>query len=183
MTLSALGIFSAAGAGGVPAIPAYEHISTTILGSTAASITFSSLGTYSSDYKHLQVRLVAVDTFTGGNASSYGFTLNGDTTGGNYSSHRLFGNGSSVGSSGGASGFGSVQMGANGRWSASVIDILDAYSTTKNKTIRIQNGNLDIVELFSIARYNTASITSINIATQGFGLATGSRFSLYGIRG
>jgi hypothetical protein len=170
--------------GNAPFLPSdYELIETVILGSSQASITFSSLGTYSSTYKHLQVRLVAVDTFTGGNGSSFGVTLNGDTTGGNYSFHNLVGNGLSIPSGGAGGSGGSVHMGANGRWSASVIDILDAYSTSKNKTMRIFGGNLDIVELFSIARYNTASITSINIATQGFGLAIGSRFSLYGIKG
>jgi hypothetical protein len=58
-----LGILSAAGAGGGgPLASDYELISTQILTSPQSSITFSSLGTYSSTYKHLQVRAVARST-------------------------------------------------------------------------------------------------------------------------
>jgi hypothetical protein len=54
-----LGILSAAGAGGGVAGD-YELISSEILGTTAASVTFSSLGDYSSTYKHLQIRAVCL---------------------------------------------------------------------------------------------------------------------------
>jgi hypothetical protein len=85
------GILSAAGAG-VPE-GTYELISTTVLGGTAASITFSSLGDYSSTYKHLQLRIAARSA----SASSFSGRLrfNGDT-GANYSFHQLLGTGSSV---------------------------------------------------------------------------------------
>jgi hypothetical protein len=73
-------------------------------------------------------------------------------------------------------------------FSTSVIDILDAYSSTKNKTVRILGGFADgansRMRLGSGAWLNTASITSISITdgeSQSF--VAGSRFSLYGIKG
>jgi hypothetical protein len=186
MTLSALGIFSAAGAGG--AAGTYELIETYVLGSNQASVTFSNLGNYSSTYKHLQIRAVSKSnhaaTWEVGRIS-----LNGDFAG-NYSSHQVYGTGSSVGSNGeanGSSGYFSTS-GANtsNDFGAAVIDLLDPYSTTKNKTFRQLSGSIAASEirLSGAAWRNTTGITSITIWTFG-GTAwlTGSRFSIYGIRG
>jgi len=194
MTLSALGIFSAAGAGGAaPFSSDYELITTQILGSSAASVTFSSLGTYSSTYKHLQIR-------ASGRADDANFVyqtsmrLNGDT-GSNYSSHNLSTEGGASVSStnrtnqtwmrllamagGGAS---------SSAFSGIVTDILDAYSTSKNKTIRTLAGHHSAstsnLNLSSGAWRNTASITSISFHVEnGQNFVAGSRFSLYGIKG
>jgi hypothetical protein len=186
MTLSALGIFSAAGAGGVAFSSDYELISTTTLGTATNSVTFSSLGTYSSTYKHLQIRYAAKQS----NSTSVGVygRFNGDTAG-NYSWHYLAGNGSSVSSSaltsttsmlvGSAFGTGTANAFGGG-----VIDILDTYSTTKNKTVRSLEGRAsEWVALESGSWRNTASITSITLFPDVYNFSTGSRFSLYGIKG
>jgi hypothetical protein len=70
---------------------------------------------------------------------------------------------------------------------AGVIDILDAYSTTKNKTMRTLNGlsggEVNIRVGSGLWR-NTNAITSVTIFdADSTNLVTGSRFSIYGIKG
>jgi hypothetical protein len=187
MTLSALGIFSAAGAGGV-AGATYELIETQILGSSQASITFSNLGTYSSTYKHLQVRAVSKSNHAA--VWEVGrISVNGDFAG-NYSSHNLYGNGSIVGANGETNGssayFATSGATTSTNFGPQVIDFLDPYSTTKNKTFRALSGSMGATEirLSSGAWRNNAAITSITLWTfAGTAWLTGSRFSIYGIRG
>jgi hypothetical protein len=184
------GVLSAAGAGEVGGT--YELIASEILTTTESSVVFSNLGDYSSTYKHLQIRYAARTSFAS-NGESIFMRINGDT-GTNYSHHRLFGNGASVTSVNSfntsvinvgfvASGAGSSIFGSG------VVDFLDSYSTTKNKTTRSLNGihitNSDaVVSLGSGARYNTASITSLEFLSEtSSNFVAGSRFSLYGIKG
>jgi hypothetical protein len=192
MTLSALGIFSAAGAGGPAFSSDYELIETVILGSTTASITFSSLGTYSSTYKHLQIRSVEKTNngaFWGGST----LRLNGDT-GSNYASHYIMGTGSSVVSAAVTSASLITNPFTAGNsaasvFSVSVYDILDPYSTTKNKTVRVLTGRQpeggeNRIALLSGLHQSTSSLTSLTVAGDGAqSFLAGSRFSLYGIKG
>jgi hypothetical protein len=189
MALFPLGILSAAG-GGVVASD-YELIETQILGSAQASVTFSSLGIYSSTYKHLQIRSTSRLTVTGSGVTVQTIRFNGDA-GSNYSRHSLQGNGSSVSSgavanaTAGLSGY-NFNEGEVG-FSGNVCEILDAFSTTKNKTGRFLGGGAGasnrFIGLYSFAWYNTSAVSSIVIAdSDGSNYAAGSRFSLYGIRG
>jgi len=177
-----------AGSGG-EAGPAFELIETQILGSSQASITFSSLGTYSSTYKHLQIRTLA--RVSGGSTETLLIRLNGDT-GSNYSWHGLSGNGSSVSSfaltSNSYMGIG-IHPGTNSSaniFGPTVIDFLDTYSTTKNKTARSlggMNGAATTVRLHSGLWQSTSSLTSIQVFSEVTNFVAGSRFSLYGIKG
>jgi hypothetical protein len=141
MALFPLGILSAAGAGGVQGD--YELIETYTLGSAQSQITFSSLATYASTYKHLQIRLAARSSR--GSSDTVGIRFNGVTSS-SYSYHFLRGNGSAVSSGGGGTQtfmYGFDFPGTNSATSAfgaGVIDILDSFSTTKNKTIRTLGG-------------------------------------------
>lgn len=164
----------------------YELIETQILTGNQASITFSSLGTYSSTYKHLQIRGVARSSSA---AINLRMRINSDA-GSNYASHYLEGNGSAVnsGSVGTQSfmGLGVVATTAN-QFSPMIIDILDSYAA-KNKTIRsfqgAQSGANSWVGLHSGLWMSTSSITSMSlIAGPSDTFAIGSRFSLYGIKG
>lgn len=182
------GVFSAAGASTGPA-GSYDLISTTILGSTTAAVTFTTSGL--SDYKHLQVRYVSR------NASDtnglVGVTYNGATS--SYYWHRLRGNGSSVSSAGQSDSrievYGSGSSAGANQFGAGVIDILDFNSSTKYKTLRAlvgvkdSAGSMSEVDLMSGAYYgNTNALTSVTLTqTYGTGFVSGSRFSLYGIRG
>ena len=191
MTLSALGIFSAAGAGGVP--QTYELISTTVLGSNQPSVTFSNLGTYSSTYKHLQIRSVA-RTAQSSNTRAIGVRVNGISTS-SYSWHLLEGDSSSVVSAAAANqtngfiGHLAASGAAANIFGASVIDILDPFSSTKNTTLRGLSGATtsgeNRVRLYSTLFNSTATVTSITLYSEDLtsNLVAGSRFSLYGIRG
>ena len=176
--------FNSFSAGGGGAAADYELISTTVLGSSAASVTFSGLGTSAAAYKHLQLRIVAK---SGSTFSSSHLRFNSDS-GANYSVHELYGSGSAVGSLNNFSLTRMVNMSplpatAN-VFGAAVIDILDFASSSKNKTVRSFRGFADSVpnlELVSGAWYSTASITNIELLTD-YTFATGSRFSLYGLK-
>ncbi len=182
MGLIPLGILSSAGSG----FGTYELIETQILGSNTASITFSGLAAYSATYKHLQIRALARSTRAAATDGGY-IRLNGDT-GSNYAHHTLYGDGSSVLSINSPS---QAQMAilaivgntaTTNMYAPSVLDILDAFSTTKNKTLRSLNG-ITAIGLSSGVWINTASLTSVTLSTQiGPNFLTGSRFSLYGIR-
>jgi hypothetical protein len=188
MTLSALGIFSAAGAGG-GAVGDYELIQTQILTGTEASITFSSLATYASTYKHLQIRHAARSNAAFNTLGVFS-RLNGDS-GGNYASHSLTGTGSSVVSGALTSqtqaraGMAAGSTVTANAFGAGVIDLLDAYSTTKYKTFRTLSGNTGgtRIDLHSGLWMNTASVTSWELLLDDGSFIAGSRFSLYGIRG
>jgi Na+-transporting NADH:ubiquinone oxidoreductase subunit NqrB len=182
-----LGILAAAGAGGGSAGNAMELISTQILGSTAASVTFSSIP---STFRHLQVRLTARDTSAGGSAVVLYMTFNGDVAN-SYNRHRLYGNGTSVISMNAGSdqnlwiGESIGSDGATGNFGASITDVLDYAQTTKYKTIRSFGGvtGFNEVNIISGAWRNTAAISTLRIAAGLSTFAVGSRFSLYGILG
>jgi len=190
MTLSALGIFSAAGAGGGVAAGAYELIESNILGSAQTSITFSGLATYASTYKHLQIRALSRSTRADTDTR---IRLQFNTiTASNYFSHELVGNGSTV-TSGATTSSSSILIGrANAATSTAnafggiVIDLLDAYSTSKNKTFRALSGvtgGYNRIGLYSGSLAETPAITEIKILDEFASFVSGSRFSLYGIKG
>jgi hypothetical protein len=172
--------------------PAYELISTSFISSNTPSVTFSNLGDYSSTYKHLQIRGAAKTTGTTFDNGFLTFSYNGDTTNTGYRNHFLYGNGSVVSSGTETSipryigNVPSSRTDVLNRFGGLVIDVLDPYSTTKNKTSRISIGyngaDGSFVFLNSLFKNDTASITSLTIAASA-NLAEGTRLSLYGIKG
>ena len=183
MTLSALGIFSAAGAG-VGFVDAYELIATAFGTGSSGTITFSSIP---STYKHLEIRYTAKNTATN---RLINLTFNGITN--PYRLHRLSGNGSVVFSSesGTAPAIEMADFAASstttGAVSAGVINILDYASSSKITTIRAlagQAGAENSTHLASGALFNTTAITSLTFTTGSGSFATTTRFSLYGIKG
>jgi hypothetical protein len=178
-----------AGSGGVA--DSYDLIATEILTSNQASITFSSLGTYSSTYKHLQIRYASRITENVGGAGTFYINLNADT-GSNYARHALRGNGSTVTSIGASSmstpdiGYTAGSESAANIFGAGVVEILDPYAT-KNKTLRTFSGLVSgskELAIHSVLWNNTASLTTLTFETFGAdSFVTGTRFSLYGIRG
>jgi hypothetical protein len=179
-----------AGSGGIAFESDYELIQTQILGSTTASVTFD-VSTFASTYKHLQIRMVARDNRAVDVNNTF-FRFNSDT-GTNYSYHLLAGTGSSVISDSGVSqdfGVAGTSIGTSGisnSFSPSVLDILDPFSTTKNKTTRSLSGvnsSASQVRVWSSNWRSTASVTSLNLfPSSGASFIAGSRFSIYGIKG
>jgi hypothetical protein len=171
----------------------FELIESVFLASNAASVTFSNLNQYATEYTHLQIRAVCRSTTTDSIQSANGIIFNGVQTGGPYNSHRLFGDGSTVFSEGFTNtnqGFSNIGVGngaAANIFGPYVADILDAFSTTKFKTVRVlygaQTNVLSRVGLNSFAYRSTDTISSVGIVPRdGFSWVSGSRFSLYGIR-
>jgi hypothetical protein len=183
-----LGIIAVAGAGAAGAAGAYDLLETTVLGSNTASVTFSSLGSYS-DYKHLQIR-ATIRTARSINGDFHYIRFNSDT-GSNYAYHELVGQGSSVASSASTSQTYIQYSRAPGTtntanvFSSAVIDILDFNNSSKNTTIRSLSGYeaaTDAISLFSGVWLSTAAVTSITLLQPSFNTLAGSRFSLYGIK-
>ncbi len=169
----------------------FDLLETQLITSTTASLTFSSLSSYASTYQHLQIRYSGRTDRSGiGTTADLRMRFNGDT-GSNYNAHVLGGNGSVVESSY----YSSSTIDYIGIWwiegstspansyGAGVIDILDAFETTKNKTIRNIAGNSGRVAMTSGAWTNTQAISSIYLAPNTSGsFVSGSRFSLYGLK-
>jgi hypothetical protein len=181
------GVLSAAGAGGAFASD-YELVATTILGTAQSSVVIDLTG-LSSTYKHIQIRGVARSTASGRDWFYVRTNATALTNG-----HELRSEGSSVISGGiliGSDvGFGLMPGNNAGTsaYGAFVMDILDTFSTTKNKTIRTFVGNPTAseaqVQLTSGFRNNTDALTSVSlIPRDGPNIAAGSRFSIYGIKG
>jgi hypothetical protein len=159
-----------------------------ILTSTATTITFSSIP---QDYKHLQLRSVSRT-----NAGTIDFNVilfNGDTAA-NYARHRLYASGTTVATGANAStaapygGISSISTDASGIFAASITDILDYSSSSKNKTVRNQAGTSGSAAvqlgLYSSVWLNVSAVTSLTITSSSAStFQIGSRFSLYGSKG
>jgi hypothetical protein len=171
----------------------YDLLETVLVGSTpAATVTFSNLNsTYGTTYKHLQVRWTGRSNRSGQTVDRLFLKFNGDN-GNNVFTHSLFGNGSSVSS---GSGWGTTEprvlfesalTGASATassFSAGTIDLLDAFVTTKNTTIRSLYGNqADRISLTSAVYLNTAAITTLEFSAIA-SFVEGTRFSIYGVKG
>jgi hypothetical protein len=187
MSLLPLGLLSQ---GGVAAPSSYELISTTTLGANATSVVFSSIV---STYSHLQIRVTSRSDRAFG-VDTLGLRFNADSTS-NYNAHFLYNNGSTITS---------TDLGIN-TWiysayipdssvtasvfGSAVIDVLDYKATTKNKTIRSiygssTGGTYPRNGMHSGVWLSTNAITSITLLpVAGTNLVSGSRFSLYGIKG
>jgi hypothetical protein len=157
----------------------YEIISKTILGSSAASITFSSIpSTYTDLLIDVSSRNTAVDT-------ENTFSFNG--SGANFSIRRLYGNGTTTGSDTlygysltTTSGFTANTFSNNSIY-------IPNYLSSNFKSISIdgvaENNATASAQVLSAALWsNTAAITSITLQPTSGSYATGSSFYLYGIK-
>ena len=187
-----LGVVQAQAIGVTPVVAAgdFDLLQSEVLTGSAASVTFSGLDAYASTYQHLQIRATARST-RADTDSQIGLTFNSSTS--TYYTHQLVGTGSSVVSQS-QTGVAyinaySVPPGstiAANIFGATTIDILDPFSTNKNKVIRqfggMHGSSFNRVFLTSGAWFNTASITTIKLQDLYGNFVTGSRFSLYGVK-
>jgi hypothetical protein len=153
----------------------YTPIATTTLGSAASSVTFSSIsGSYTD--------LILVANYTGSVSDQFlNIQFNSDS-GSNYSNTNLFGDGSSATSNRNSSAtsvraafYGSAQSNA-------ILNIMNYSNTTTNKTVVSRdNTNTFVVTRVNLWR-NTSAITSLVLAMSSGNIASGSTFTLYGIK-
>jgi hypothetical protein len=151
--------------------PTYTPLATVTLGSSAASVTFSSIPATYRD-------LILIFEGTQSAAADLTFTLNGDTS--NRTGVVMFGNGGSTGS--GTRTAGEVAYISTGRGNA-IIQVMDYSATDKHKTILSRsNAPQDAVVAYASRWASTAAVTSFAIvATGGRTIGSGSNLSLYGV--
>lgn len=164
----------------------YESIATTTLGSTASSITISSIP---STYQHLQIRILGSMSASG--ADDLRMRFNSDT-GSNYATHFIVGNGSTV-PAGAYSSTTSMLCGANALptatniYGVAVIDVLDYANTSKYKTMRALAGNDTngggYVALSSGLWQSTTAVNSITFYPNASTFTANTQVALYGIKG
>ena len=162
-----------------------EAIATTYLEADAATVEFTSLGSY----EHLQLRF---DSRSGGTDTNVLMQLNADT-GPNYSSHFISATASTTG--------GWAYTGLTGMYllnhhyedpvafySAFIVDILDYRNGNKNTTIQFLNNDRAGITASTAALWsgsglwdNTAAVTSLKVLSGSGGFARGSEFTLYGL--
>ncbi len=182
----------------------YAGLSGSFLGDfeSIATVTVSGTSTYYATfdnipggYQHLQVRGIT----RGNNTSDYQcyIAFNSDR-GNNYARHQLEGTGASVFANAQAStdaanaGRQTTSDANSSMYGATIIDILDYESTTKNKTVRVLSGadtnnTLSGTKNGSIAVLsglwmNTAAITRIDLFAGVPNWGDKTTFSLYGVR-
>lgn len=183
-----LGILASSGAG---IVGDFVLLDTRVLSSNQATVVFSNLGQYAGSYRHLQIRYSARSTGAGTDSAFY-VQFNADTSA-SYSNRYITGTGGVVVSgastssypNGIAVSFGMTASGsAANNFGAGVLDILDAFSTSKNTTLRALAGSTDLnrIALASGAWFNTNAISSITIDDIFGNIVQNSRFSLYGVK-
>jgi hypothetical protein len=158
----------------------YEPIETTTVGTATNTVTFSSIGGSYTD-------LIIVTNVKSTSTENMSMIFNSDT-GSNYSRTVLTGNGSSA-SSDRQTSVTSIGTDYNGYFDGSdfnqakIIQIMNYSNSTTYKTClirsnRAQSGTDAIVGLWR----STSAITSITLGANSLNFATGSTFTLYGIK-
>jgi hypothetical protein len=160
----------------------YDKIATTTLGSSSSLVTFSSIpGTYTD--------LVLVGSIQCENTSFY-IRCNSDTSN-KYSATLLSGDGSTASSSR----FTQTDLGGNGIYTpgntfpsatsfgVGIWNFLNYSNTTTNKTILSRVGSAGLSTRSIVNLYaSTSAITQLDIRPFSGTMATGTSFTLYGIK-
>jgi hypothetical protein len=154
----------------------YTPLANVTLGSSAASVTFSSIP---ATYRDL---IVVVN---GGGGDNVFLAINGDTTDANYSAVQMSGSGSVA--DGGAvpsfynrilNNWGFMTNNLNTNY---IVQFMDYSATDKHKTYLSRSNNAaNGMTALAGRRANTAAITSVGILSSASFL-TGSTFALYGV--
>jgi hypothetical protein len=187
-----IGIFASSGS---RATGAFDLLESTVLTGSQAAVEFTNLTSkYAATYQHLQIRATVRDSNAGNLQLGTFMQFNGVTTN-SYAWHWLYGTGSGSPASQGFPNTNRILVGiepTNGTtanaFGTHVLDILDPFETTKNKTTRSLSGNANaggnFILLSSGVFLSTNSITSIKLFPEGGSdsFVQFSRFSLYGIK-
>jgi hypothetical protein len=160
--------------------PTYTALANITLGSTASSVSFSSIP---SSFRDLVV-IIKAGAATG--SPNFQLSLNGDTTNANYSATQMSGSGSVVDGSAFLTGqsrfinyYGYLETDLHGTY---VVNIMDYSATDKHKTYLSRASHADNGVAAVASRWaNTAAVTSVLLTPEGQSFASGSTFALYGI--
>lgn len=157
---------------------AYVPLANITLGSSASSVTFSSI---SQTYKDL---VLVMDGAVASNFTFPCIRFNGDTAS-NYSVINMVGNGSTATSSQNAGITSALFTGYD--WGAGnpanlIINVMDYSATDKHKSL-ISRSNVPAIGTSALAQRwaSTAAVTSLVIFSQSGNLSAGGSYSLYGV--
>ena len=168
-----------------------EAIATTYLEADAASVTFSSLGTY----QHLQIRF-SVRTVRASDLETVGIRFNSDT-GNNYATNRFFGTGTSEGAGPeittrrayAAGQMPTASMHPRTVYGVGLVDILDYGNANKNTTVQFASSEVGTDATHYVTTGAglwdaTDAVTSILLypANGSAGFLRGSEFTVYGLK-
>jgi hypothetical protein len=155
----------------------YDKIATQTLGSSAGSVTFSSIAATYTD-------LIIISNGSMNSDSGFYLRFNSDTST-LYSSTYMEGNGSSASSGRGSSStFMNVGYAPNSAIFNSILQVFNYANTTTYKTV-VSRCNTPASIAFAqvgVYRATPAAITSITLYPQTGSLNAGSTFTLYGIK-
>lgn len=155
----------------------YENIATQTLGNAATTVTFSSIP---STYTDL-ILIIRGNNTSSGNRAGY-IQFNGDTAT-NYSYTFIQGDGSSAASSRASSQAQAQFSNVLNDNTNSIIQVQNYSNTTTNKTFLARgNSPSTVVQAFVGLWRSTAAINSIAIFLNADQWASGSNFTLYGIK-
>lgn len=155
----------------------YVPIATTTLGSSAASVTFNSLGSYT-DIK-------VVYSATASSLVNSRLQFNGDSSSGFYSTQVLYGTGSTAAAT--------RQSNQNSIWvdntdtgsnvNTTIIDVMNYSNTSTYKTCLIRGSAASTQVDAHVGLWrNTNAITSLTLFPSSGTYSTGSTFTVYGIK-
>jgi hypothetical protein len=159
---------------------AYNVISTQTLGTATSSVTFTSI-----PQTYTDLVLVVNHSTTGSNPSIVA-RFNSDTAS-NYSRTRLAGDGSAVNTNRGSSettlGLSTYVGSPPTAVGTMICNILNYANSTTYKTCLTRNNAAAYGTEASVTLWrSTASVTSVNVSVDSSTFATGSTFTLYGIK-
>jgi hypothetical protein len=171
----------------------YVLISSQVLGTSAASVTFSSIP---QTYTDLVLRSSARSNYVSSSSDIAKININSDTTIGNYSATYVQGNytTSSSGRNGGGIGYDSTMLIEGGSNTANTFSSTEWYIPNYTLTGVKQSVDFDVVESAGPGIYTnfiklnahyylgTSAITAITLTGGSGTLSTGSSFYLYGIK-
>ena len=151
----------------------YDPIATQTASGSQATITFSSIPQTYTDL---------VFVFNGaGSAGNIYINLNNDTTQGNYTITRLYGDGTNPSSDRTASFL--MSIGAASNRTVSIVNIMNYSNSTTFKTALFRlNPTAAYVAAEAALWRNTAAVDRLDIVSSSGNFATGSTFTLYGIK-
>lgn len=167
----------------------YKLIDKAILSSNQSTVTFSGLGSYSSDYTDLKI-LASSRSTLGANYNYLTVNFNGGSTNWNYKV--LYAVGSGVGSASSNATFIEYIWQPASNVTADTFGNIELYipnfSSSNYKSVSADfvsenNSSTGNILGFNAALWpNTAAITSITLGADGASLLSGSTFYLYGIK-
>lgn len=153
---------------------AWTPLANITLGSSASSVTFSSI---SQDYRDLV--LVINGTSQAGGDVWYRF--NSDS-GSNYPYVNMYGTGTSTTSGSGTLNKGVLNYNNTTSIFNIIANIMDYSSTDKHKTVISRGNQADGFVMSYVTRWaNTAAVTTLLVSLDGTNFLSGTSFALYGV--